>query len=105
MQDNSLEFTQNIKDGICGISVNGRIDSNSADDLFLKLESAVNEGHKKIILNMAKVGYLSSVGIRVILKIYKKAAESGGLFQIEQPSEIVKKVLGMVALNEMLVKD
>jgi anti-sigma B factor antagonist len=103
MKDDGLEITQNVKDGICRISASGRIDSNSADVLLFKLENAMNDGNKKIILNMLQVEYLSSVGIRVILKIYKKAAEDGGSFQIEQPSEIVKNVLGMVALKEMLV--
>jgi hypothetical protein len=39
----------------------------------------------------------------VILKIFKQAAENDGSFKIERPSEIVKNVLGMVALKEMLV--
>jgi anti-anti-sigma factor len=105
MKDESLQITQDVKDGICRIYVNGRIDSNSADILFYKLESAINDGHKNIILNMIKVEYLSSIGIRAILKIYKKAAEEGGSFKIEQPSEIVRNLLGMAALKEMLVTD
>jgi len=103
MKDENLELTQNVKDGVCKISAKGRIDSNSSDDLLLKLENAVEEGHKNIILNMFQVEYLSSIGIRVILKIYKKVSEEGGSFKIERPSEIVKNVLGMVALNEMLI--
>jgi len=103
MKDDALEITQNVKDGICKISADGRIDSNSADVLLYKLENAINDGQKNIILNMFKVKYLSSVGIRVILKIYKKAAEDGGSFKIEQPSKTVKNLLGMAALKELLV--
>jgi len=103
MANESLEFTQKIIDGICKITVKGRIDSNSADELLSKLENTLTDGNKNIVLNMMKVDYLSSVGIRVILKIYKQAGEEGGSFKIEHPSEIVKNVLGMVALNEMLV--
>jgi anti-sigma B factor antagonist len=103
MKDDNLEITQNIKDGICRISAKGRIDSNSSDVLLSKLENAVNDGNKNIILNMLQVEYLSSIGIRVILKIYKKVSEEGGSFKIERPSEIVKNLLGMVALKEMLI--
>jgi len=103
MANESLEFTQKITDDICKISVKGRIDSNSADELLSKLESVLSEGQKKIILNMMRVEYLSSVGIRVIMKIYKQAEEEGGFLKIEHPSKIVKNVLGMVALNDMLV--
>jgi anti-sigma B factor antagonist len=103
MAADSLELTQEIKDGICKISAKGRVDSNSANELLLKLENALNEGHKNIVLNMLQVEYLSSIGIRVILKIFKQAAENDGSFKIERPSEIVKNVLGMVALKEMLI--
>ncbi|WP_461246657.1 STAS domain-containing protein [Treponema sp. R6D11] len=103
MTDENLEITQNIKDGVCKISVKGRIDSNSADLFLEKLETAIEEGQKNIILSMFHVQYLSSIGIRIILKIYKKLSEEGGSFKIEHPSEIVKNVLGMVALQEMLI--
>jgi len=103
MKDDDLELTQNIENGVCRVSAKGRIDGNSADSLLSKLEEALKNGHKTIILNMSQVEYLSSIGIRVILKIYKQAFEESGTFNIERPSEIVKNVLGMVALQEMLV--
>ena len=103
MIDKGLQITQSVDQGICTFSAKGRIDSNSADFLLVELENAINEGQKVIILNMSQIEYLSSIGIRVILKIYKQAAELGGAFNISRPSEIVKNVLGMVALQEMLV--
>jgi len=105
MKDEILEVTQTVSDGKCRLVARGRVDSNSAEYLLVKLERAVGEGHKAIILNMFEVEYLSSIGIRVILKIYKQVAEAGGTFNIERPSDIVKNVLGMTALKEMLVKE
>jgi anti-anti-sigma factor len=71
--------------------------------LLFKLETALNDGQKTIILNMSQIEYLSSIGIRVILKTYKQALEADGKFNIEHPSEIVKNILGMVALKELMV--
>ncbi|MCL1958562.1 MAG: STAS domain-containing protein [Spirochaetes bacterium] len=105
MKDENLEVTEEIKDGICRFVAKGRVDANSADVLLYKLETALKDGQKTIILNMTQVEYLSSIGIRVILKTYKQASEAGGKFHIERPSEIVKNVLGMTALKELLVKD
>jgi len=104
MKDEKLELTEKEDDGIYRLIAKGRIDSKSADTLLFKLENAINGGQKAIILNMAQVEYLSSVGIRVILKSYKQAMEKDGTFKIERPSEIVKNVLGMLALKEMLVE-
>jgi len=104
MKEENLEVTEEIKNGVCRLVAKGRVDANSADVLLFKLDSALENGHKKIILNMSQVEYLSSIGIRVILKTYKQAMEAGGKFNIEHPSEIVKNVLGMTALKELLVE-
>ena len=85
------------------LTVKGRIDSNNALELELKLGQAIRSGRTNITLNMFQVEYLCSAGIRAILKAYKNAKEAGGKFRIESPSECVKNVLGMAALNEMLV--
>jgi anti-anti-sigma factor len=104
MNDNVLEITNEVnKDGTCRFFAKGRIDSNNADLLLGELEKALQEGRKAIVLIMSNVDYLSSIGIRVILKVFKQVSETEGKFNIEHPSSIVKNVLGMLALNEILV--
>jgi anti-anti-sigma factor len=103
MKVEDLEILEDRSPGASRFTLKGRVNAASADSLLFKLESAIKDGHKDIVVNMARIEYLSSVGIRVILKIYKQAAENGGKFSIESPSENVKNVLGMVALKDMLV--
>ena len=85
-------------------TVKGQVNSGSADKLQSKLLNALHEGQKNLILNMLWVKFLSSAGIRVILKIYKETNDAGGKFGIEKPSPNVKNVLGMTALDELLIK-
>jgi anti-sigma B factor antagonist len=104
MKDDVLEIKREINEkGICKLYAKGRIDSNSADLLLSELEKALQEEQKAIVLNMSRVEYLSSIGIRVILKIFKQVSETERKFNIEHPSNIVKNVLGMLALKELLV--
>ena len=104
MDNEDLKLTENMnEDGVFHLYAKGRVDSNTADILLVRLENALNEGQKTISLNMSQVDYLSSIGIRVILKIFKQASENGGSFNIDRPSQIVRNVLGMVALQELLV--
>ena len=105
MKNESIEITEETENGICRIAVKGRIDANNADFFLNKLEKVLSDGQKIIILNMSKVAYLSTIGIRIILKIYKQVTEAGGKFNIERPSEIVRNILGMAALKELLVTD
>lgn len=103
MKDEELEINEDKSPGAARFVLKGRVNAASADALLYRLETALKEERKNIVVNMSQVEYLSSVGIRVILKIYKQAMESGGKFSIERPSEIVKNVLGMVALKELMV--
>ena len=97
-------ITQERKPEGLKMTLQGRLDSPNSVEIERKLAQAIEDGQSNIILNMLHVEYLCSTGIRVILKTYKKVTEAGGSFGIEMPSECVKNVLGMVALNEMLVK-
>jgi len=72
--------------------------------LAYKLEQTIKGGQTHIVLNMLRVEYLCSIGIRAILKAYKETKAAGGKLGIEMPSECVQNVLGTVALNEMLVE-
>jgi anti-anti-sigma factor len=103
MEREELEITEDISPKTAKFILKGRVNAASADVLLDKLEAALGKEQKKIVVNMHQVEYLSSIGIRVILKIYKQAEETGRKFNIENPSENVKNVLGMVALNEMMV--
>ncbi|MDR0448022.1 MAG: STAS domain-containing protein [Treponema sp.] len=104
MKDEAFTVTEEKNPGASKFIVKGRVNVDTADVLLFKLENALKDGQINIILNMAQVEYLSSIGIRVLLKMYKQALEIGGKFNIERPSENVKNVLGMSALDEMLVK-
>ena len=99
----NFAITQETTQGGFKLTIKGRIDSVNAVELGHKLTNITQGGKVNIVLNMLRVEYLCSTGIRAILKAYKSVKESGGKFGIESASECVKNVLGMAALSEMLV--
>jgi len=104
MGNGNFVITQENNDGNTKLIIQGRLDSINAVELEQKLQAVRSEGQTNIVLNMLRVEYLCSTGIRIILKAYKEAQASGKKFGIEQPSEWVKNVLGLVALTEMLIE-
>ena len=105
VKDEALEVTEEKDEDnkVVEFILKGRVDSSSSDVLNFKLERALKEEYKKLILNMSQVEYLSSAGIRVILNNYKNAKKAGGKLGIESPTESVRNVLGMTALDELLI--
>ena len=104
MSNEDFTIEEEITEETSKYFLKGRITSMNANVLQYKLNDAITKGQTNIVVNMMQVVFLSSAGIRVLLMFYKKAKEAGGSFLIESPSENVENVLGMTALDEMLLK-
>ena len=94
---------EEIEGGIRFIA-KGQINALNSGVLEQELEDAIGKGYKHIVLNLIQVEFLSSSGIRILIKTYKTMKKNGGTFNIEKPSENVKNVLGITALDTMLLK-
>ena len=104
MNDANFVITEEKTPEGIALTIKGMVNSMNADKLLDRLKEAMKDKQKNIILNMFWVEFLSSAGIRVILKTYQDANDLGGSLGIKMPSENVRNVLGMTALDEMLIK-
>jgi anti-anti-sigma factor len=82
----------------------GHVNIENASVMEKKLEQCLASGCVDIVVDMYRVTFFSSAGIRTVLSIFKKAKAQNGKFRIASPSENVRNVLGMTSLNEMLLK-
>jgi anti-anti-sigma factor len=81
--------------------LSGRLDAYWSDHLSKALEEAVRGGTHHLKLDMADVPFMSSVGIRALLRFYKETQRLGGSFAILQPSEAVRRVLELAGLESL----
>lgn len=98
-----MEITTQQVDGAVEVLVTGRLDASWADHLARALDEAVRGGADHIRVNMAGVVYMSSVGIRVLLKFYKQLQRINGSLGVSAPSEPVQTVLELAGLQVLLV--
>lgn len=100
---NQFSFTEVEHTGpTCRFAAVGHVNIANSAQMERALERCLTEGCTKITVDMYKVTFLSSAGIRVILNIFKKAKKLGGRLQIVSPSENVRNVIGTTALDELL---
>ncbi len=62
-----MKITETLQDNICTLSVEGDVDTLTAPELEKTIESYAPRC-QKMILDLAGVGYISSAGIRTVLK-------------------------------------
>ena len=85
------------------LQLQGRLDANWADHLGQAIESAIRAGHHQVDLDFAQINYISSAGIRVLLKYYKQLKTARGLLRVLRPAEAVLAVLQLSGIAELLV--
>lgn len=87
--------------GITFFRVDGRLDAANAPHLEKKLRQMIDSGSHKILLDFAKVDYLSSAGMRVLLWA-TKALNGPGHLAITLVGEEVMEIIKMAGFDTIL---
>ena len=90
---NVIQVEQEEKEKILVIRFKGKLDAISSPQMEDKLSELMNSGQINIIINLEKIDYLSSAGIRMLLIIFKKIRSLGGNFVLCSVTEPVLEVL------------
>jgi len=81
--------------------VEGRIDVATSEDTYARGEEIVKE-NEKTVLDMSELEYISSAGLRVILRINKLTKKLGHKFAISGAEGMVKSVLEDSGMDVLL---
>jgi len=85
------------------VRITGRLDAHWSGQLDSELTEVVRGGARRIHLDMAGIDYISSAGIRILMKYWKQLQGINGTFRILSPSLNVKNILrvsGLLGLFE-----
>lgn len=78
------------------LALDGRLDSNTSPDFETTLEQAIS-GMDYLILDLSKLQYISSAGIRVLIFANKELAARGGQVYVTNMQPQIAKVMETVA--------
>lgn len=73
-----MEVTEKRQDGVVILVPKGRLDSNTSDDFEKRLLGLVNAGETSLIIDFKYLDYISSAGLRVLLKTAKELKRKNG---------------------------
>src|SRR5213592_3703964 len=98
-----MKITRTQRDDVLELRLRGRLDASWADHVGKAIDDAIRAGSHQIELNFAQVDYLSSAGLRLILKYYKQLKAVQGSLAITQPSGGAYAILKMAGFAEMMI--
>jgi anti-sigma B factor antagonist len=82
------------------LDVKGRITLGEGDELLKdKVNSLLNQGQKKIVLNLAGVPYIDSAGLGEIVRTYTTVSRQGGNLKL---LNLTKRITDLLAITKLL---
>ncbi len=97
-----MEIRRQIIGNELHLSIGGRIDATWSGTLDRELTDAISGGAHHIRLDLRETQFISSAGIRALLKALKTLAPLHGSFAVTEASENVRSVLDLTGLTKAL---
>jgi anti-anti-sigma factor len=88
--------------GIKTTAIFGRLDSVTSSGYETELMALLQDGRKAMLIDLAGLDYLSSAGIRVLLVLFKHAADAKVSMAILRPPAHVAEILEIAGLDDIL---
>jgi anti-sigma B factor antagonist len=96
-----MEVVEKKQNGICILGLLGRLDSNTSPEFEKKIFGVIEDGTRGVIVDFESLDYISSAGLRVLLKAAKELKRSEGKIVLCSMKEYIKEVFeiaGFVSL-------
>ncbi len=81
------------------VEVKGRVDSTNATTLGESLKEQMDAGRVHLVLDLSKVDYMSSAGLREMITARNRLKTVNGDLRLVSPSAYVKDTLKMVGFD------
>jgi anti-sigma B factor antagonist len=82
------------------LDLKGKITLGKGDELLKdKVNSLVNQGHRKILLNLAEVPYIDSAGLGEIVRTFTTVSRQGGNLKL---LNLTKRITDLLAITKLL---
>jgi anti-sigma B factor antagonist len=97
-----MEISVKKSDQLSIVSIEGSIDALTADQVTTCLDEQIHDGAKNLLVDLAKVDFMSSVGLRVMLGALKETRKLGGDLCLACAQDGVARVLKMSGFTNLL---
>lgn len=84
------------------VYLEGEMDTNTSPQVQKELDALRDNGVTKMLLNLEKLDFISSAGLRVLLATAQQLKASGGDFRVCQLNKDIKEVFDISGFSTLL---
>jgi len=95
-----MQISERAVGDVMVLDLRGKVTLGEGDELLKdKVNSLVNQGHRKIILNLADVPYIDSAGLGEIVRTYTTVSRQGGSLKL---LNLTKRITDLLSITKLL---
>jgi len=95
-----MQIEQRAVGDVTVLDLKGRVTLGEGDELLRdKVNSLLNQGLKKIVLNLADVPYVDSAGLGEIVRTYTTVSKQGGSLKL---LNLTKRITDLLSITKLL---
>lgn len=94
--------TEELDNEILKINLEGRLDVEGTEEIDLKFSFLTTSKKSKIIVDMEKVSFIASIGMRTLLTASKAQANRGGKIVMLKIQPLVMEALKTVGIDSLI---
>jgi anti-sigma B factor antagonist len=97
-----LEIETEVADGLVSVALKGELDLSTVRKVEDELESLEAGGAKLIVLDLSRLSFLDSTGLRCLVTADQRAREAGRRLVLVRGPDAVQRVFTITRLEERL---
>jgi anti-sigma B factor antagonist len=97
-----MDIVETRQHQITIFSLSGRLDSNSSPELDNRIACAMEDGFRNFVLDCQKLDYITSAGLRVVVKTAKRLKPASGRIVLCAMADYVKEVFEIAGFDSFL---
>ena len=96
-----MQIEQRTSGDVAIVGISGDITLSKGGDVLLKdkIQSLLQQGHRKIVLDMGKVSYVDSAGLGQLVQVYATTSHLGGSLKL---LNLTKRLRDLLVLTKLL---
>jgi anti-sigma B factor antagonist len=94
-----VEIIEELQNDINIYRLNGRLDSNTSQGFEKKLFQAISDGSKNMVVDFKDIDYISSAGLRVIIKVFKALQREDGRIMLCSMQDYIRELFEITGID------
>lgn len=94
-------FYHDVDRDVLIVSADGGLNMDTADQFIASLETVIDAGVHKVVVDCSRLGYISSAGLGLLLRLHHRLARHGGQVALANVRGTIASIIANTRLSDV----